>query len=215
MNFEKALDMVDEAVLLHVGKRLSEVEIAVLKGSWQKQTYETNYAVNYLKIHVGPALWKTLRAVLNEPVTKNNVRSILERRQRDLGKREGELTTETIEELSPSPSFSTGQIDWGEALDGTVFYGRMDELSMLQEWIVRDRCRLVAILGMGGIGKTVLSVQLAQESQNHFEYIIWRSLRNAPPLDLLLADLNQSLLEQENRVAFSNFSTPCSNADVW
>ena len=49
---------------------------------------------------------------------------------------------------------------------------------------------------MGGIGKTALSVKLAQQLLDRdepFEFTIWRTLRNAPPLELLLTDLIQVL----------------------
>ncbi|NJM76571.1 MAG: hypothetical protein HC852_13300 [Acaryochloridaceae cyanobacterium RU_4_10] len=107
MNFEEGLEIVDETVLLNVGRRLSEVEISVLKGSWQKQTYdaiahETHYSVNYLKIHVGPALWKTLSTALDEPVTKITFDlfwsvggEILERQRVEIGK----LRTLTVKRL--------------------------------------------------------------------------------------------------------------------
>ena len=49
-----------------------------------------------------------------------------------------------------------------------------------------SRCRLVAILGMGGIGKTALAVKLAEQVQDRFEYLFWRSLRNAPPVEDIL-----------------------------
>jgi YD repeat-containing protein len=111
-------------------------------------------------------------------------------------------------------------LDWGEAIDASLFYGRVSELDTLEQWIVRDRCRLVAILGMGGMGKTALSVKLAQRlgcgeggeggevslfpspptppsSPSPFTTIIWRTLRNAPPLELLLTDLIQVLSGQQ------------------
>jgi len=47
--------------------------------------------------------------------------------------------------------------DWGKAPDVTVFYGRNEELTTLEQWIVSDRCRVVALLGMGEIGKTACS----------------------------------------------------------
>ena len=81
------------------------------------------------------------------------------------------------------------QQDWGEAVDVSVFYGRTEELTTLKIWIQVDRCRLVGVLGMGGIGKTALAVKVAQQLQGRFEYVIWRSLRNAPPLATLLGEL--------------------------
>lgn len=87
--------------------------------------------------------------------------------------------------------------DWGEAIDVSVFYGRAAELATLERWIIQERCRLVALLGIGGIGKTALSVKLAEQIQDKFEYVIWRSLHNAPSLESLLADLVQFLSNQQ------------------
>ena len=87
--------------------------------------------------------------------------------------------------------------DWGEAPDVCVFYGRTEELTTLKQWIVKDRCRLVALLGMGGIGKTALSVRLAEQIQGEFEYLIWRSLRNALPFPEFLFSLSQFLCNQQ------------------
>lgn len=72
-------------------------------------------------------------------------------------------------------------VDWGEAPDVSLFFDRAAELRMLSEWIIAEKCRVVAILGMGGIGKTALSVKLAQQVQDDFEYVIWRSLRYTLP----------------------------------
>ncbi len=80
-------------------------------------------------------------------------------------------------------------VDWGEAPDVSLFYGRTDELATLKHWILNDRCRLVTLLGMRGMGKTYLSVKLAQQIQDNFECVIWRSLLPASPVNDLLADL--------------------------
>lgn len=89
---------------------------------------------------------------------------------------------------APSPS-PPPTLDWGEAMNVSVFYGRSAELSTLAHWIVQDGCRLVTLTGMGGMGKTALSIKLAEQIQGEFEVVIWRSLRNAPPLQALLRDL--------------------------
>jgi WD40 repeat protein/DNA-binding SARP family transcriptional activator len=77
---------------------------------------------------------------------------------------------------------SAQQVDWGEAPEVSIFYGRQAELAQLKQWLIGDRCRLVAILGMGGQGKTALAAKLTQSLAEQFDYVIWRSLLNAPPL---------------------------------
>jgi WD40 repeat protein len=92
-------------------------------------------------------------------------------------------------------------IDWGEAPDVSVFYGRAAELTKLTTWVEADRCKLVILLGMGGIGKTALVTKLTQQLQPHFKTIVWRSLRNAPPLKNLIPELIEVLSHQTEIVA--------------
>ncbi|HEY9727619.1 MAG TPA: NB-ARC domain-containing protein [Chroococcales cyanobacterium] len=84
---------------------------------------------------------------------------------------------------------ATSQVDWDEAPDLENFYGRTQELNQLEQWIVADPCKLVAIVGMGGIGKTALALALADRIQPEFEWLIWRSLAFAPSLFHLLDSL--------------------------
>ena len=87
---------------------------------------------------------------------------------------------------------SSTKLDWGEAIDVSSFYGRDEDLARVKQWIIQDNCRLVLLLGIGGIGKTAVSVKLAEEiSQENFDYVIWRSLHLLPSLDVLLKQILQ------------------------
>nr|MBE9182381.1 hypothetical protein [Oculatella sp. LEGE 06141] len=58
---------------------------------------------------------------------------------------------EIVDRSSVTAAGSERQCDWGEAPDSSVFYGRDRELQTLERWIVADQCRLIALLGMGGL----------------------------------------------------------------
>ncbi len=96
-----------------------------------------------------------------------------------------------------STSDSNCRQDWGEAVSVLAFYGRTEELNILDEWLLKDCCRLVTILGMGGVGKTSLSIKLAELMQDKFDCIVWRSLYDAPPIDTFLSGIIEFLSEEQ------------------
>ncbi len=49
----------------------------------------------------------------------------------------------------------------------------------------------MAILGISGIGKTTLAVKLVERIKDKFHYVIWRSLRSAPTVELLQQSIRQ------------------------
>jgi WD40 repeat protein len=91
--------------------------------------------------------------------------------------------------------------DWADAPEVSVFHGRTNELKTLEDWITAKKIRTALILGMGGVGKTALTIKAAEQIQSQFDAVIWRSLRNAPPIDRLLADLIQFLTAPDRPLA--------------
>ncbi len=101
--------------------------------------------------------------------------------------------------------------DWGAAPDVSVFFGRTQEIEILSQWILNEDCRLLAILGIagigksrlsaklrkGGIGKTDLSAKLKEEIQEHFDFVIWERLLDAPPINKILVNIIKILSEQQ------------------
>lgn len=116
----------------------------------------------------------------------------------------------TPEETTATTGNSPRRQDWGEAPDVSIFYGRTNELATLEEWIIKDGCRLVAILGMGGIGKTALSVRCCHQIKEEFDYVIWRSLRHAPPIKELLDNLIQFLSHRQTSYPLADINDKIS-----
>jgi WD40 repeat protein/transcriptional regulator with XRE-family HTH domain len=85
----------------------------------------------------------------------------------------------------PAPAEATNvrRQDWNEAPDVLGFVGREAELDTLRGWVLDERCRLIGVLGMGGIGKTSVAARLAQDVAPAFQRVYWRGLRNAPSLN--------------------------------
>ena len=208
MNFEQALAITDTLVFNKTGKHLTDAQTAVIQGTWYCQKYheialEYRCTPEYLKQDVGPKLWKLLSDELGEKVGKKNFRAVIERRSLDaLLQEDGEVSSTIVLPsllltVNPQPSNLNPQkstpsnVDWGEAPDVSQFYGRLQELAQLEQWTLQEDCRVIALLGMGGMGKTSLSVKFAQQIHPNFDYVIWRSLRNAPPLTEILIDLIQ------------------------
>ncbi|WP_416674885.1 WD40 domain-containing protein [Egbenema bharatensis] len=208
MKFEDVYVVLNQAVLDREGRPLTKAEQFVLTGAWNDATYETiaeqshEYSINYLKRDVGPKLWKLLSGVFHLEVNKKNFRDVV---QRIVSKKHSD--TPLISALKPpvsqtivaspdrysAPSEAPNQprYDLGEAVNVDLFFGRDQELNKLEQWIADSdhRCRIVSLLGVAGIGKTSLAVKLVERVKSKFKFVIWRSLKQAPTLTALLADL--------------------------
>jgi DNA-binding SARP family transcriptional activator len=111
-----------------------------------------------------------------------------------------------------APIISGPRIDWGDMPRATKLYGRQQELDCLRRWLTTDPRQVVAILGIGGQGKTALGAALVralvegqvagrspqeEDPPAPFKCIIWRSLRNAPPLANVLSSWLSFVSDQQ------------------
>jgi WD40 repeat protein len=209
MTSEAALALI-ETILYRsrLNSRLNSLQRTVFRLAWEGCSYgeiarQSGYELSYVK-QAGSQLWQLLSRLFEQKVTKYNIQAVLGHYQQNgcfQQNLQQNFQQNNAEPLSASPPT---HYDWGDAVDVSHFYGRETELAQLEQWIVSDRCRVVGIFGMGGIGKTSLSLRLAhqfsqpavQNSPLPFAYILWRSLRNAPPLSDLLTDLIHVLSNQ-------------------
>ncbi|MEG4301500.1 NB-ARC domain-containing protein [Microcoleus sp. D3_18a_C4] len=216
MDVEEALEFVDHLALTTTGKHLDSLQKAILRGAWDNQKYKEiaqhhNRSEKYVK-EVGFKLWKLLSVGLGEEqVSKANFRAKLENLQAsnivslvgngcihignisaDSSQSSKNLQSEPQDKdkFNEKTSISEPKVhlDLADAPEPKLFYNRTSQLTTLENWIL-GRTRLITILGLSGIGKTALTLQLIPQIQHEFDYIIWRSLRNSPPLASLQTDL--------------------------
>lgn len=207
MNLEEVLRVLDNWVVAERGESLTSTEKEIISKTWDNVKYEDmkipGYASSYVEKKLAPTLWDLLTEVLGEreKITKKNLKIIVEQA---INKRSHSQSPQSPVTKAPQRQ------DWGDAPDISIFYDRTPELATLEQWIVIERCRLVALWGGAGIGKTALSVKLAQQIQDKFEFVIWRSLRYAPLVQDILADLLEFFSEESETIVPDTFASGIS-----
>ena len=106
-------------------------------------------------------------------------------------------------------------VNFSNTFDVSEFYGRTTELTTMKQWLVEDCCRLVTVYGMGGIGKTALSVKLVKEIEDKFDCVLWISLQKAPLVKQVLADIIQFLFDKRKSEIKSSNSIKTNCAELF
>ncbi|MEG4341165.1 NB-ARC domain-containing protein [Microcoleus sp. D3_18_C2] len=224
MDVQELLRLADGLVFAKTGKRLDDLQQAVVRGTWQGKRYsEISKEVHCTERHVrniASKLWQTLSEILDEDVMKSNLRSTMERYEFSKVSNFGDFNfvqnkgninvcTETSHppkapQHSPPTQTSNEdntqqkpRLDLRDAPELKTFYNYPNSpLTALETWILEQNCRLLTITGMAGTGKSAIARNLIPQIQTQFDRIIWRSLRTSPPLETTLKTLIQFLSNQ-------------------
>jgi hypothetical protein len=221
MNLKELLKFADEIIFTKTGQHLDDLQEAVLRGTLQREKYKQiakDLDCSESRIReVGAELWRILSEELGEEVSKSNFRSAMERLQLSLFSNvvQDRVRVGTInfcgesrhppdipnsnslnEDIPNSKQTKILHQDLSEMPELGAFYDRTPELDTLTAWILPQRCHLIALTGISGIGKTTVAAQLVQQIKDEFEYVIWCSLDASPTLtefqDKLIQFFSQS-----------------------
>ncbi|HIK09110.1 MAG TPA: ATPase, partial [Oscillatoriaceae cyanobacterium M33_DOE_052] len=214
MDLEELLKWTDDRVVANTGQHLDSLQKSILSAILNNHNYEEVAKTHHVTYdHVKKQAWKLwhiLSDILGEEVKKSNVRSVLENQGISNISHLGE-PVQIVSNIngyinicrgnppSPSPPDSphnenrSPRIDLRDAPTPAIFYSRTDELTTLKQWILESNTSLITLLGLTGTGKTALAVQLVQQIQAEFDFIIWRSLATAPSLPTLQTNLIEFL----------------------
>jgi DNA replication protein DnaC len=97
--------------------------------------------------------------------------------------------------------------DLTEAPEIEDFYGREEELSLLQTKILEQKCSLIVLLGIRGIGKTALALELMNKIKENFDWLIYKSLYSQPTLTELITEIigfNDDITENNSTYELSD-----------
>lgn len=151
-------------LLQATGKHLSDIEIKVLRGSWEGKTYDQiasyhGYSAEYLNKDIGNKLWSKLSEILGEKVTKKNFKGALGR----AWEKQQNLPAKTN---APSPVYPRSELPFPEgavALYSPFYRERSGVESLCYQTLMKPGS-LIRIKAPNLMGKTSLMMRILAHS---------------------------------------------------
>ncbi|MEG4320794.1 MULTISPECIES: NB-ARC domain-containing protein [unclassified Microcoleus] len=219
MDVKDILQFTDSLFFSETGKHIDRLQETIVKGTWDGQKYsdiaEEEHCTEGHVRNVASELWQILSNALDREVNKSNFRRTLQKSYLSISSsnftkefinvsnvnfcNSNIQNSEVMNNRSPSSLQNPQQtpkqphIDLSDAPKIFTFYDRTSELTTLKQWILQENTRLLAILGIVGIGKTALAAELVEQIKHEFDFIIWGSLATSPPLSILQTNIIQFL----------------------
>jgi hypothetical protein len=206
MDVTEVLQCADRLVFTKT-KHLDDVQKAVITGVYQGKTYDEiaddcKRSESRVR-NIGRQLWQILSTQLGEDVNKYNFRSTIERiyikSSQVIGvgnHHEFNFCSQTLyqshkdnQQNQPKSNPTSNYHDLSLAPKITNFYDRTTELQTLSHWLLDQNLRLVSVLGLSGIGKTTLVKQFVDLNKQHFDVVIWKTLKLSQSLDNIIDEI--------------------------
>lgn len=163
MEVEIALELADELVFAKTGKHLSELQIAIFRGTWEGNSFpEIAESFNCNESHaktVGSKLWKLLSSALGEPVGKKNLKPTFARirkAQQSEKVSNQDLVIYKVPQLTLDPNF----------------IGRENAIAYLNTLVSQGK-KVILIQAEGGVGKTTLASKYLKTQKFDLVLPLW------------------------------------------
>lgn len=239
MDIDTLVELADNLIFTKTREHLTSLQKEVLKGTLNGKKYpqiadDCKRHPDHIK-QVGTKLWKLLSDILGKNIKKSNARSILEKFHfshiSNTGNDFVNINSNHINicgenKQSPTPKNKSSPTlidqnqdntnpenyyDLSEAPDLYPLCDRHSEVTTLKQLILQNHSRIITILGLTGIGKSTLTVELIAQIKNKFDYIIWRNIDNYSSCESLqiniLKFLSQTDFTSQKKEKISNSQT--------